>query len=75
MFKGPTGPVSGQTGRTIAEQKNDAKNFEEGPKYDYVSGTPITKDTPKQQYRAATMPAKSGSGGSEIEAPFTIKGS
>ena len=74
MFKGSTGPVSGRTSRTIAEEKNDAKNFEDGPKYDVQHGHPITEKMPVQEYKELQLPEKSPAGPKDIDAPFTIKG-
>ncbi len=75
MFKGPVGPQSGQTGRSIAEKQNNAAGFqsENDPPYDATQGTPITKAIPKQAYHEA--PLKPGGGGkpAEISTPFTIK--
>jgi len=76
MFKGPVGPQSGQTPRSIAEKQNSSAGFqsENDPPYDPAHGHPITKDMPKQEYREPPM-KQAGSGTPvEIPAPFTIKG-
>lgn len=76
MFKGPVGPQSGQTSRSIAEGKNAPAGFqgENDPPYDATQGTPITKQTPKQAYHEAAMKPAGGGKPSEIATPFTIKG-
>lgn len=72
MFKGPTGPVSGRTSRSVAEAKNDAENFKEGPKYDIPGGHQITAGTPKSEYKELPMPEKAPEGPvSDKKAPFT----
>ena len=76
MFKGPVGPQSGRTPRSIAEEKNNPASFqsENDPPYDATQGTPITKDMPKQAYHEAPM-KQAGSGTPVNPAtPFTIKG-
>jgi hypothetical protein len=74
MFHGTKGPVSGRTPRTRAEEMNDAKNFDEGPKYDYQNGHPVTQKMPSQDYKDTKLPEKAPTGPKDIEAPFTIKG-
>jgi hypothetical protein len=59
--------------RKVALTRNDAKNFQEGPAYDASGGHPITKDLPKQEFKALQMPEpKQPPAGPP--APFTIKG-
>jgi len=73
MFKGPVGPQSGQTPRTIAEKKGtDPAGFVEGPAYDVKGGHPITKQMPEQTYKAQTMKAPVGGTPMEIPAPFAV---
>lgn len=74
MFHGAKGPVSSQTGRTIAEKKNDPKSFVDGPAYDYQHGHPITAASPAQAYKPVEMPAKAATGPVDMPAPFTVKG-
>lgn len=72
MFKGPTGPQSGRTPRTQAEEIGTSKEgFVEGPAYDPKAGHPITKDFPQQQYKEQQMkPVVSQP--INIPAPFTL---
>lgn len=76
MFKGPTGPQSGQTSRSIAEQKNDARNFTADPEGGYFpqGGHPVTKDLPKQEYKEAEMTGGGNAKPLDTAVPFTIKG-
>jgi hypothetical protein len=74
MFKGPVGTASGRTPRSIAEEKNDAKSFDEGPKYDYAAGHAVTAKTPEQSYKEQPLKAPTPEGPKDIPAPFTIKG-
>jgi hypothetical protein len=61
--------------RKIAQERNDAANFMEGPAYDVRQGTPITEKTPVQPYKDAVQEREpTGTGRSDQSAPFTIKG-
>ncbi len=60
--------------RKTALEKNDSKNFMEGPAYDVTGGHPITKDMPSQQYKELPMPAAPSANPMNIATPFTIKG-
>lgn len=61
--------------RKVAVERNDPKGFSEGPPYDVMQGTPITKDTPKQEYKAMELkPAAEKAPVSDSSAPFTLKG-
>ncbi len=65
-----------RTSRTIAKERNEAKNFDEGPAYDIKGGHPITKDMPSQEYKPmAVKQATDSKPVSDTSAPFTIKGS
>jgi hypothetical protein len=76
MFKGPVGPQSGQTPRSIAEEKNSSAGFqsENDPPYDPTQGTPINKQIPRQAYHEAPLKPAGGGKPVEIATPFTIKG-
>jgi hypothetical protein len=61
--------------RKTAMERNDAKNFDEGPPYDVTHGHPITKEIPSQDYKAmAIKPASDTKPVSDLSSPFTIKG-
>lgn len=73
MFKGPVGPVSGRTPRSQAEAiGTDSSGFKEGPAYDVAGGHPITKQMPKQAFKAQELKSPSGGAPMEIPAPFTL---
>lgn len=63
-----------RTTRDIALEKNDAKNFEEGPAYDIKGGHPVTKDMPSQEYKPLPMRSPNDKAPLDIPAPFSIKG-
>lgn len=76
MFKGPSGPVSGRTRRTQAEDiGTNPEGFKDGPPYDYTAGHPITRQQPSQQYedKSASVTPKPGKGPLDIPAPFATK--
>lgn len=72
MFKGPKGPVSGQTPRTIAEKVNDSGNFTEGPAYDAQTGLPSSIPT-GGKYKALDLKPNTSAKPMDIPAPFTVK--
>lgn len=75
MHKGPTGPQSGRTPRSRAEEIGaDPAGFKEGPPYDVAGGHPITKAQPEQRYEDAASAAlpTAGAKSAGISAPFTI---
>lgn len=76
MFHGIKGPQSGQTSRTIAEEKNDPKNFSDDPENGYFTqgGHPITKDMPKQPYTEKEMKGGGNAKPIDVSVPFTLKG-
>lgn len=73
MFKGPVGPQSGQTPRTIAEKKNEAGNFTEGPGYDATKGLPTALPGAAGQYKSQELKPVSTKPTEMLPAPFTIK--
>jgi len=66
--------LSHRTPRQTAMEKNDAKNFDEGPPYDIKAGHPITKEMPSQDYKEKVMQSGGDAKPLDIPAPFTIKG-
>lgn len=63
------------TSRKIAVERNDAAKFNEGPEYDVTHGHPVTKTTPRQEYKPAELKqAGQAQPKSDSAAPFTIKG-
>jgi len=75
MFHGIKGPQSGQTGRTIAEEKNDSRNFTADPEAGYFpqGGHPVTQDLPKQEYSEREMKQGGNAKPIDVKTPFTIK--
>lgn len=74
MFKGPVGPQSGRTSRSQAEKiGTDPSGFKDGPAFDPVSGTPVTREMPKQEYKPTPMKEGGDAKPMNIPAPFTTK--
>ncbi len=73
MFKGPVGPNSGRTPRSIAEEQGtNPSGFKEGPPYDYAAGHPITKNMPSQAPKETELKPGGDAKPMEIPAPFTV---
>lgn len=74
MFKGPKGPVSGRTPRTIAEAHASPSEFPPEKPYHYQGGYPITAETPKSEYRPVNIPAPvQSTPANTLAAPFNLK--
>lgn len=71
MFKGPTGPQSGRTGRSRAEELNDPNNFDDGPKYDPKAGVPASMPA-AQEYNPRPMKPAGDGKPIDVETPFVI---
>jgi hypothetical protein len=71
MYKGPVGPDSKRTGRSIAEEKNDPANFKDGPAYDVVKGLPKAMDK-GGEYKPLTLKMPEAKPAQQIQTPFVI---
>lgn len=73
MFKGPTGPQSGRTGRSQAESiGTDPEGFTGAPGYHVQGGHPLTAGYPTGVYSEAD-PALTSTPSGFDPMPFTIK--
>jgi hypothetical protein len=67
--------LSHLSSRQVALERNDPKNFMEGPAYNVAGGHPITKSTPAQVYKEPAMPKPTPKATeTETKPPFVVKG-
>jgi len=74
MFHGLKGPQSGQTSRTIAEEKGDSANFVANPEADLkaAQSLPNSPGTSAQKYEERPMKPAGDSKPLDVSVPFTL---
>jgi hypothetical protein len=74
MFKGTTGPQSGRTPRTQAEDIGaDSEGFTEAPNYNVQGGHPVGNGLKADTYTEKVTAEPSTGGKTFDPSPFTIK--